>query len=251
MHCGRTPRVRVHFARRSRRRVWAAGPLELPEGARPAVRGPMPPAAHAARGGHAKPRGSGDRGHGATCAWQGRDAVAGEGPRPGLSSAPVEVPAFPVSDWEHYSPIRFLGQGGMGRVFSRGTTGCIARSRLPVRGDEPELARRFILEARAQARVTHPRVCEVYEVGEVQGRAYIAMRYVEDGRCMRRGDAQRRAEGPAEAARGRGGGPPPTARGSPSRHQASNILVEQTAEGALSPFVMDFGLARDWKEGVT
>jgi hypothetical protein len=28
-----------------------------------------------------------------------------------------DAPAFPVPDWERYQPVRFLGQGGMGRVF--------------------------------------------------------------------------------------------------------------------------------------
>src|SRR3712207_808064 len=31
----------------------------------------------------------------------------------------------------------------------------------------------------------------------------------------------------------------------------SNILVERTVDGRLAPYVMDFGLARDWTEGVT
>ena len=38
---------------------------------------------------------------------------------------------------------------------------------------------RFLREARAAARLTHPNVCTVYEVGEDAGVAYIAMQYVE------------------------------------------------------------------------
>ncbi|WP_342377602.1 protein kinase [Myxococcus stipitatus] len=185
----------------------------------------------------------------------GRDATLSleKGLAPVSPPPPVEVPAFPVSDWEHYSPIRFLGQGGMGRVFLARDNRLHRQVALKfVRGDEPELARRFILEARAQARVTHPRVCEVYEVGEVQGRAYIAMRYVE-GRPLHALVETLSVEQKARVLR-------EAAEGVHAAHRAglihrdikpSNILVEQTAEGALSPFVMDFGLARDWKEGVT
>ncbi|QSQ11994.1 serine/threonine-protein kinase [Myxococcus landrumensis] len=166
---------------------------------------------------------------------------------------PVEVPAFPVSDWEHYSPIRFLGQGGMGRVFLARDNRLHRQVALKfVRGDEPELVRRFVLEARAQARVAHPRVCEVYEVGEVQGRAYIAMRHVE-GQPLHALVETLSVEQKARVLR-------EAAEGVHAAHRAglihrdikpSNILVERSAEGALSPFVMDFGLARDWKEGVT
>src|SRR5574338_606067 len=35
------------------------------------------------------------------------------------------------------------------------------------------------LEARAQARVQHENVCRVYEVGEVEGKQYIAMQLIE------------------------------------------------------------------------
>lgn len=40
-----------------------------------------------------------------------------------------------------------------------------------------------ISEARAQARVNHERVCKVYEVGEVEGKVFIAMQYV-NGRSL-------------------------------------------------------------------
>lgn len=40
---------------------------------------------------------------------------------------------------------------------------------------------RFLREARAAARLTHPNVCTVYEIGEDSGTVYIAMQYVEGG----------------------------------------------------------------------
>ena len=38
---------------------------------------------------------------------------------------------------------------------------------------------RLLREARAQARVDHPAVCQVYEVGTEDGRPFIAMQFVE------------------------------------------------------------------------
>ncbi|MCP3103010.1 protein kinase [Myxococcus sp. K15C18031901] len=167
--------------------------------------------------------------------------------------AATAEPPFPVPGWERYQPVRFLGQGGMGRVFLTWDPGLRRHVALKfVRGDEPELSRRFVAEARAQARVAHPRVCEVYEVGEVQGRAFIAMRYV-DGVSLGALAASLSLEQKVLLVR-------EAAEGVHAAHRAglvhrdikpANILVERSAEGVLSPFVMDFGLARDWKEGVT
>lgn len=97
---------------------------------------------------------------------------------------PASSGSFPVPDWDRYEQLRVLGEGGMGRVF-------LARDRRLerdvamkfVRNDDPELARRVVAEARAQARVNDDRVCKVYEVGEVAGRVYIAMQYV-DGKPL-------------------------------------------------------------------
>jgi serine/threonine-protein kinase len=42
---------------------------------------------------------------------------------------------------------------------------------------------RFVQEARAQARINHAGICKVYEVGEVEGKAFIAMQFV-DGQTL-------------------------------------------------------------------
>src|SRR4051794_35786798 len=44
---------------------------------------------------------------------------------------------------------------------------------------DQERSRRFAREARAAAAVRHPGVAHIYEIGEVDGRAFIAMEYVE------------------------------------------------------------------------
>src|SRR4051812_39928419 len=92
--------------------------------------------------------------------------------------------AFPVPGWERYEVIRLLGQGGMGRVFLARDLKLDRNVAIKfVRDDDPDLARRILDEARAQARVNDDRVCKVYEVGEVRGRVYIAMQHI-DGRPL-------------------------------------------------------------------
>src|SRR5687768_1986823 len=44
--------------------------------------------------------------------------------------------------------------------------------------DEPA-KKRLVIEARAAAKLDHPNICSVYEVGEADGRQFIAMQYVE------------------------------------------------------------------------
>jgi len=164
-----------------------------------------------------------------------------------------EVPVFPVSGWERYQCVRFLGEGGMGRVFLAHDPRLNRDVALKfVRGDEPELTRRFLSEARAQARVDHERVCKVYEVGEVQGRVYIAMQFIE-GRTLSALARELSVEQKALLLR-------EAAEGVHEAHRVglihrdlkpSNIMVARAEDGTLRPYVMDFGLARDWNDGST
>ncbi|MDY7228102.1 protein kinase domain-containing protein [Hyalangium rubrum] len=170
--------------------------------------------------------------------------------KPG-SSAPAtpSEPVFPLPHWDRYQPVRFLGQGGMGQVFLAYDPRLRRNVALKfVRDGTPELSQRFLSEARAQARVHHERVCEMYEVGEVQGRAYIAMQYVE-GRHLGQLASELTLEQKILVMRD-------VAEGVHAAHRAglihrdlkpSNILVERTEDGGLKPYVMDFGLARDWR----
>ncbi|HLL81568.1 MAG TPA: serine/threonine-protein kinase, partial [Longimicrobium sp.] len=162
-------------------------------------------------------------------------------------------PAFPVPGWDRYIPVRFLGQGGMGRVFLAYDPRLRREVALKfVRDDDAELARRFVSEARAQARVNHERVCKVYEVGEVQARVFIAMQYVA-GSPLGQLAPELSVEQKALLLRD-------AAEGVHEAHRAglihrdikpSNLMVERTEDGRFKLYVMDFGLARDWREGVT
>lgn len=120
-----------------------------------------------------------------------RDARTTPGePIPDESVVSVSQREFPVSNWDHYEFIRLLGQGGMGAVY-KGRDKRLNRivALKFIRGSDPNLVMRFIQEARAQARIDHPNICKVYEVGQVQGQTYIAMQYIDGGPLDRVGPA--------------------------------------------------------------
>lgn len=73
-----------------------------------------------------------------------------------------------------------LGQGGMGEVYKAWDPALERHVALKfLRVYSPEAARRLLREARAQARLDHPAVCRVYEVGEDPLQPYIAMQLVD------------------------------------------------------------------------
>ena len=85
-----------------------------------------------------------------------------------------------------YQIQRPLGRGGMGVVFLAHDATLHRQVAIKVLGSsaDGETARaRLLREARNAAALNHPNICTVYEVGEADGRAYIAMEYV-DGRSL-------------------------------------------------------------------
>ena len=81
-----------------------------------------------------------------------------------------------------YAIERKLGEGGMGVVYAARDDRLertIALKTLAARtGDDPS-GRRLLREARAAASVNHPNVCQIYEIGEDEGRMFIAMELLE------------------------------------------------------------------------
>jgi serine/threonine-protein kinase len=152
-----------------------------------------------------------------------------------------------AENWDKYELLGFLGKGGMGLVYR-------ARDRRLDRvvaikfvlEANAKMAARFLCEARAQSRIDHPNICRVYEVGEVAGRAYIALQFVQ-GQPLQRVAKRLSLEEKILVVRD-------VAAAIHEAHRLgvvhrdlkpSNVLVEHTPEGRWVPVVMDFGLARE------
>jgi predicted Ser/Thr protein kinase len=82
-----------------------------------------------------------------------------------------------------YRVIALLGKGGMGEVYRADdlTLGqAVALKFLPdAAGADEGLLERFRNEVRIARRVSHPNVCRVYDVGEVDGQTFFTMEYVD------------------------------------------------------------------------
>ncbi|HEY2589221.1 MAG TPA: serine/threonine-protein kinase [Tepidisphaeraceae bacterium] len=84
--------------------------------------------------------------------------------------------------------LELLGRGGMGVVYKarqRGLDRLVALKILPAGVDRnPGFQERFIREARSLARLNHPNIVAVYDFGQMEGRYYFLMEFV-DGANLR------------------------------------------------------------------
>ena len=82
-----------------------------------------------------------------------------------------------------YTILRQLGAGGMGEVYLAQDTSLNRKVAIKVLPDElvpdEQARKRLMREARAAATLDHSNICSIYEVGDVDGRSYIAMQYVD------------------------------------------------------------------------
>jgi serine/threonine protein kinase len=79
-----------------------------------------------------------------------------------------------------YEIIRKLGEGGMGVVYLARDTRLGRRVAVKVlRTQDPELTRRFIIEARTTARCTHENIVIIHDAGEHNGSPYMVLEYLE------------------------------------------------------------------------
>jgi serine/threonine-protein kinase len=160
---------------------------------------------------------------------------------------PLPAPRPPGPDFGRYRGLGFVGAGGMASVYKAHdpTLGRNVALKF-LRGADPEMAARLLVEARAQARIQHPRVCSVYEAGEEDGRPFIAMQFVDGQPLGSARDATSLEEKLAIMKE--------VAEAVHAAHQVgiihrdlkpANVMVERAADGAWLPYVMDFGLARE------
>ena len=145
-----------------------------------------------------------------------------------------------------YRIVGLLGRGGMGEVY-RATdltlAQAVALKFLPEAGVSERVLERFHAEVRIARQISHPNICRVYDIGEVDGQPFISMEYV-DGEDL--ADLlQRIGRLPADKALD-------TARkicaGLAAAHdrgvihrdlKPQNIMLNKRGE----PVIMDFGLA--------
>jgi predicted Ser/Thr protein kinase len=168
------------------------------------------------------------------------------------------APAPPPSPWEtleqkRYRILALLGGGGGGQVykaFDEQLGREVALKFLNSIG--PTHTAQLIKEARTQARVKHPGICQVYEVVESVGRPFIAMQLIEGPTLGAAAGELSLAEKVtimrlvAEAVE--------------AAHQLgivhrdlkpANVILERAPHGGWRPYVMDFGLAREVDKTLT
>ncbi|HEX5060013.1 MAG TPA: serine/threonine-protein kinase, partial [Kofleriaceae bacterium] len=85
-----------------------------------------------------------------------------------------------------YELLTMLARGGMAEVFLARMSGVggfakllVIKRILPHLNDDPEFHEMFLNEGRVTARLNHSNICQVYELGEVDGVVFLAMEYLE------------------------------------------------------------------------
>ncbi|MDX2015401.1 MAG: protein kinase [Myxococcaceae bacterium] len=94
--------------------------------------------------------------------------------------------APPGARFGKYELLRRLGHGGMAEVYLARQDGpagfakqVVLKQVLPQHVDKANFRAMFLDEARLAARLTHPNICQVFDLGEVDGRFFLAMEFVD------------------------------------------------------------------------
>jgi serine/threonine protein kinase len=159
---------------------------------------------------------------------------------------------LPGTRFGRYDIVRLIGAGGMGHVYEAQQWYLNKRVALKVLSphherDAAERRERFVREARAAARIRHPNVVEIFDVGLHEDAPFLAMEFL-DGSDLR----AHFKVGPMS--------PEalldillPAIAGVRAAHDAGvihrdlkpeNIFVSQESNGELKPMVVDFGVSK-------
>lgn len=164
--------------------------------------------------------------------------LAGDPPSPSRPSSPA-----PAGQLGRYVLEALVGAGGNGRVFRAWDRALERRVALKLLRRDRGSAEALLEEARAQARIDHPNVCPIYEVGELEGQPYIAMQYL-SGRTLKEVAPELSLEQRLRILE-------EVARAIHAAHRQgvvhrdlkpSNLMLE-VADDGLRVYVTDFGLA--------
>jgi serine/threonine-protein kinase len=158
----------------------------------------------------------------------------------------------PGTQFGRYRIERRIGSGGMGAVYEATHTGLGKRvaikALLPEMASEPEIQVRFLREGESAARIQHPHVVDIYDVGTQDDITYLVMEYL-DGKDLA---AVLRKKGslsiqeatdimlPVSAAL-------MTAHEKGVIHRdlkPANIFLADGPHGQLTPKVLDFGISK-------
>jgi len=190
----------------------------------------------------------------------GENGEDGQAPTLDIGMPPKEPPQpisetqqLPFQSWDRYQITAFLGAGGMGAVYKardrrlkRSVAIKFLRSGGQAEAFDSRERRHFEREARAQARIEHPNICKIYEVGEVEGQPYIAMQLLRGSSLSSLHETLPREEKVRIIL-----------KVSEALHAAhtqnlihrdikpGNIIVEHRPDGTWWPYLMDFGLAKE------
>src|SRR5262245_1315284 len=85
--------------------------------------------------------------------------------------------------FDRYQILSQIGKGGMGEIYLAQDTRLsrkVAIKLLPAQyTEDPERLRRFEQEAQAASALNHPNIVTIYEIGEAEGRPFIATEFIE------------------------------------------------------------------------
>jgi len=158
--------------------------------------------------------------------------------RPGAPASAAPPPGERIGS---YIKVSLLGKGGFGEVWKALDTKLSRHVALKLmRQQAPDELRRFLREAQTAAGLSHPNICSIYQVGDEDGRNFIAMQLVE-GQTLQtfpRHNPREIVRIIRDAARALAYA---HSRGVVHRDlKPANIMVDQSGR----VFVMDFGLAK-------